>query len=571
MFVICLLNLIFSSQLEKAFLEETDITKSISLLNTSKTGLDFLISYFIKKYILDQKTTKSELILDLVQIPDKKLFQLVHASKIMKSDEIYDTEQKLASLLISIGRRIRNKFIKQPYNFKPKTFYNSINDSGTMKYIKTMIYTGDKRATKIFLTKLDLKLIDKDKYIKEIEYLADKGNTRACGHLGEAYFYGVGKQKSMDKAMQYYLKGKKGNDALSLKGIGKILMSDEYLDFVNAKHHLDASSLYESINETDYLLYLIYKNHFKMENLSRRYLSKSVSLGYLPALYQEGINYYKKGDINSSLVRLKPILEFDEFIINFQDLANQAYSNKNYKKSLLYLLLTIEMGAESSISNAIYLLEKFKPLDKLKRFNLFNWKNEDSASKNKKELNNSKDANINKDVEDSHLKSTKDLEVEKDANFKNDNYNITEENNFDTTNETNLCITIPNLNSLILLKLYQQNPLSYLNKIGDCYFYGNGISQSYQSAAAYYMLSASKLEAEGLVNISYMYEKGLGVEKDIFKAYKYLKKLSVDDKTYLLVYYANLCFIFRLVVLNVYFVVSLITGVISYKVYNKTK
>lgn len=539
MFVVFLLNFISSSQLEKAFLEETDIEKSISLLKTSKTGLDFLISYFIKKNILDQKPKKSELILDLVQIPDKNLFQLIHASKIMKSNEIWDTEQKLANLLLSIGKRIRNKFIKQPYNFKPKMNFNLEEESGSMKYIKTMIYTGDERSIKIFLAKLDLKMIEKEKYIKEIEYLANKGNFRACGHLGEAYFYGIGKNKSMDRAMQYYLKGKKGNDALSLKGIGKILMSDEYLDFVNAKHHLDASSLYESINETDYLLYIIYKNHFKMENLARRYLSKSVSLGYLPAIYQDGVNYYKKGDINSSLIRLKPILEYDEFILKFQDEAYKEFLDKKYKKSLFLLLIAIEMGAESSIVNAIYLLEKFRPLDKYEKFNLFRFFN---------------------------LFNRKSKQYLKDANY-NGNDNM-EDSNINNSNTTNI---ISNLNNSILLNLYQRNPMSYLNKIGDCYFYGNGINQSYKSAIAYYMLSASKLESEGLVNLSYMYEKGLGVEKDIVKAFRYIRQLNVDDKTYLLVYYVNICFIFRLVVLNVYFLVSFITGLITYKMYNKTK
>lgn len=539
MFVVFLLSFISSSQLEKAFLEETDIEKSISLLKTSKTGLDFLISYFIKKNILDQKPKKSELILDLVQIPDKNLFQLIHASKIMKSNEIWDTEQKLANLLLSIGKRIRNKFIKQPYNFKPKMNFNLEEESGSMKYIKTMIYTGDERSIKIFLAKLDLKMIEKEKYIKEIEYLANKGNFRACGHLGEAYFYGIGKNKSMDRAMQYYLKGKKGNDALSLKGIGKILMSDEYLDFVNAKHHLDASSLYESINETDYLLYIIYKNHFKMENLARRYLSKSVSLGYLPAIYQDGVNYYKKGDINSSLIRLKPILEYDEFILKFQDEAYKEFLDKKYKKSLFLLLIAIEMGAESSIVNAIYLLEKFRPLDKYEKFNLFRFFN---------------------------LFNRKSKQYLKDANY-NGNDNM-EDSNINNSNTTNI---ISNLNNSILLNLYQRNPMSYLNKIGDCYFYGNGINQSYKSAVAYYMLSASKLESEGLVNLSYMYEKGLGVEKDIVKAFRYIRQLNVDDKTYLLVYYVNICFIFRLVVLNVYFLVSFITGLITYKMYNKTK
>ena len=539
MFVVFLLNFISSSQLEKAFLEETDIEKSISLLKTSKTGLDFLISYFIKKNILDQKPKKSELILDLVQIPDKNLFQLIHASKIMKSNEIWDTEQKLANLLLSIGKRIRNKFIKQPYNFKPKMNFNLEEESGSMKYIKTMIYTGDERSIKIFLAKLDLKMIEKEKYIKEIEYLANKGNFRACGHLGEAYFYGIGKNKSMDRAMQYYLKGKKGNDALSLKGIGKILMSDEYLDFVNAKHHLDASSLYESINETDYLLYIIYKNHFKMENLARRYLLKSVSLGYLPAIYQDGVNYYKKGDINSSLIRLKPILEYDEFILKFQDEAYKEFLDKKYKKSLFLLLIAIEMGAESSIVNAIYLLEKFRPLDKYEKFNLFRFFN---------------------------LFNRKSKQYLKDANY-NGNDNM-EDSNINNSNTTNI---ISNLNNSILLNLYQRNPMSYLNKIGDCYFYGNGINQSYKSAVAYYMLSASKLESEGLVNLSYMYEKGLGVEKDIVKAFRYIRQLNVDDKTYLLVYYVNICFIFRLVVLNVYFLVSFITGLITYKMYNKTK
>lgn len=357
-----------------------------------------------------------------------------------------------------------------------------------------MVYTLDKKSLNIFFNYLDIKKIFLGDHIHLLEYLASKNISRAFGYLGEAYFYGINVKKSIDTALDYFLKGKIGGDPISYNGIGKILMSEEYEDFTGAKQHLDVSASNMTINETDYLLYLLFKKHFKMEQYASYYLSRAVSLGYLPAICQDGEDYLKKGDFNSTIVRLSPIVDYDKTVIDYQNKAYKKYNCKEYKQSLLILLLLIEMGSESSLNNAIYLLENFKVLENQEKI-LFNL----------------------------YMTQTK-------YSFEN------------------------------------------LNRIGDCYFYGNGVKQSFKNAFSYYLTSASLNYTEGYISLSYMYEKGLGTKRSILKALKSIYNINLDDQNYLLLYYAYVALILKLVIyyfIQWYTIVTVLTSILAYKIYIK--
>lgn len=56
------------------------------------------------------------------------------------------------------------------------------------------------------------------------------------------------------------------------------------------------------------------------------------------------------------------------------------------------------------------------------------------------------------------------------------------------------------------------------NKIGEMYFYGNGVEQSYEEAAKWYRLSADQGNADAQCNLGLNYEYGQGVEQSYEEA-----------------------------------------------------
>jgi uncharacterized protein len=479
-----------ASVLEKTLFDEGDIHKSMSLVDSVNTGKDYLLSYFLKR--LSGKLDE-ECLIDLILTKNEKnYFGLIYSSYVLNTNEMYDTQENIAKLLLKISKRASGRYLENCYNFRPKVVYKDIKKDNELNYIITMVYTLDKKSLNLFFNYLDVKKIFLGDYIPLLEYLAGKNIYRAYGYLGEAYYYGINVKKSIDTALDYFLKGKIGGDPISYNGIGKILMSGEYEDFTSAKQHLDIATSSMTINETDYLLYLLYKKYFKIDQYSNYYLSRAVSLGYLPAICQDGENYIKKGDYNSAIIRLSPIIDYDKTIIDYQNMAYKKFCSKNYKGCLLILLLVIEMGSESSLKNAIYLLENYKILDNQDKF-LF----------------------------DLYIYQTK---------YSNEN----------------------------------------LNRIGDCYFYGRGVLQSYKNAFSYYLTSASMKNTEGLISLSYMYEKGLGTQRDFYKAFSSIQNIILDDDNYLLLYYIYVILFSKILLYslaNVYALVTIFTGVLAYKMY----
>ncbi|WUR05137.1 protein sel-1 like protein [Vairimorpha necatrix] len=490
------LNSIFSSSLEDVVLKEGNIVKGINMLENLQSDEDYLISYILKKYFMPENESstlnENDKILDLLMTD--KYMRLVYSSLVLSSDGMYASYFYICNLVVEICRKCYFRYLENGYDFIPKVYYK--NKEENYKNLLIMARNRDPKSIKLYFEYLSNKKIDLKGQISLPEYLASKGQAKAFGYLGEAYFYGVGVKKSLDRSLNYFIKGKDlGTDYISYNGIGKILMSNEYKDFHGAKEHFDV--IFDSnFNETNFRLYLLYKNHFKIETYASYYLSRSVSAGYLPAIFIDGRNYYKKKDYKSALIRLEPILEYDETVMDLQNKAYEKYKNRKYMSCLMYLLMTIEMGSESSLENAIYLLENCK--------------------------------------------------ITKDENIRD-------------------------LLDIILFRLYlkhEKTSLSYINRIGDCYYYGKGVKQSYKTAFAYYLTSGSLNNTEGLISLYFAYTQGIGTKKDMMKGYKCIKKIQINDNNYILKLYIYIIFIIRFL-LNSYIIGTVLTCYITYRIYDK--
>ena len=59
------------------------------------------------------------------------------------------------------------------------------------------------------------------------------------------------------------------------------------------------------------------------------------------------------------------------------------------------------------------------------------------------------------------------------------------------------------------------------NKIGEMYFYGNDVEQSYEEAVKWYTLAANQGDAYAQLNLGVMYDNGRGVEQSYEEAVKW--------------------------------------------------
>jgi len=68
-------------------------------------------------------------------------------------------------------------------------------------------------------------------------------------------------------------------------------------------------------------------------------------------------------------------------------------------------------------------------------------------------------------------------------------------------------------------------------KLGDYYYYGNGIDVDYQQAASHYKYATEiSHNAQAMFNLAYMHEKGLGLKRDIHLAKRFYD-LALETST----------------------------------------
>ncbi|EJW03914.1 hypothetical protein EDEG_01792 [Edhazardia aedis USNM 41457] len=78
---------------------------------------------------------------------------------------------------------------------------------------------------------------------------------------------------------------------------------------------------------------------------------------------------------------------------------------------------------------------------------------------------------------------------------------------------------------------------THIIELGNCYFYGIGTEKSYEDAFAFYLSASMDKNSEGAYSVSYMYEHGLGIAKNLNQAFKYIKLAYLfDEKAYIVVW-----------------------------------
>lgn len=116
---------------------------------------------------------------------------------------------------------------------------------------------------------------------------------------------------------------------------------------------------------------------------------------------------------------------------------------------------------------------------------------------------------------------------------------------------------------MILFSIYDslaQSQAEYHRHLGDCYYYGKGVEQSYTQAVSSY-LASRKLSSESAYNLAYMYENGLGVPRNLYQALHTLDRYLNKERTYLVRFYA-LARIYIKIALCVHYIATTVLAIV---------
>jgi len=72
-----------------------------------------------------------------------------------------------------------------------------------------------------------------------------------------------------------------------------------------------------------------------------------------------------------------------------------------------------------------------------------------------------------------------------------------------------------------LRKLADQGDSVAQLALGECYYYGDGVTENEKEAFKWFSKSAEQGNAKGLLNVGFCYADGKGVQKDIVEAFAY--------------------------------------------------
>lgn len=355
------LFVVVCSSLEKALLVEGDVHKAIFLVSTREGPLDYFYSYFVRKVFMNQE---DEALVDIVSSDNHKSARdIVLGMLSIDSNRTNEEAEYSARLLWRIANKVSRRYLRNHHNFLAmESFRRLERDKLSKKKIDdiiTMIYSGDRSSANLFISLLDMKRIYVGDYVDVLKYLVSINHPRAFGYLGEIYYHGIGVKRSLDRAMYLFSRGKELRDAVGACGVGKVLMSSEYMDYENAREALAFANRIAQSGEADYLTYLLFKGQARYEHHAGPHLESALMYGYLPAICRDGLRYYANREYLNACIRFHPIVEYSEVVYDLRKLAEKSFVSGKYRQSVLALLMCVELGSISALRNAVHVLRKY--------------------------------------------------------------------------------------------------------------------------------------------------------------------------------------------------------------------
>lgn len=301
-------------------------------------------------------------------------------------------------------------------------------------------------------------------YSAELQSLADSGDPKAINNLGSCYDRGAGIQKDHDKAFGLFLQAAQKGDVLANYNLGvyydKGLACNSDIDKAIAYYSKAAAG---NIPPAMYGLGCCYlKKGLTKDWLY--WLEKSASKNYVLAMFDLGDYYFKNKSFSDAKKWLGKAAE-QNFIYAYTVLGNVYKEESNMELALHYYYKAAEKGEVLSMYN----------------LGEYYYKNK-SNSEAKKWLSKASELNFNH--ADLLLANIYEGEGKDDMAI---HFYTKAANNGELwamDNFANFCFNRGNYSEAVkwLEKAYSKDFLVVCHNLADCYFWGNGVPQSYKKA-----------------------------------------------------------------------------------------
>ncbi|KAL4479210.1 hypothetical protein ABPG72_011422 [Tetrahymena utriculariae] len=275
--------------------------------------------------------------------------------------------------------------------------------------------------------------------------------------------------------------------------------------------------------------------HLRDKQIAHQYLNLASEKGHslaqyaLGLLYLDGVDFYQSCELSTLLMSRSMSRSASS---HFQNSANYQYQQNNYRQSHLNYLISGYLGEDVSLQNAAILADKNSGIYTYSDINYYDLQNELKQDPIYKMLVEKKFIEI-----DLHELLFEDiLQMVK---------NKTNLNNLLKIDKNSSKNSIGGYVSYLLLKTsVNQSGYSYL-RLGDYFYYGINVKQSYLKAYQYYKLAAERkylntnnqfsyIQAQGYFNLAYMEQLGQGVPQNYQLAYQHLNQsLSLTNDNFL--------------------------------------
>lgn len=332
---------------------------------------------------------------------------------------------------------------------------------------------------------------------------AERGDGIAQRAIGYAYFWGEGLPESKEEAAKWYQKGIESGDIKSIRGLGMCYLND---DFSGHSYEKAAKYFEEGINKGDFLSYHLLASLYEVgwgvpqsKTKSFQLLEQGANEGDEGSLYVLGLKYEAGEDVPQS---------YENAVDYYLKAAEMEYSPAQYKIGYFY---EKGLGLPQSKEKALEWYLKSAQQGHYLAQNIIGVRYEYGDG-----------------LPQSYEKAAEWYEKAADQN------NSLAQNNLGELYLYGNGVPQDMKKAFELFEISASAripcDIAFFN-MGRCYEYGYGVEQSYEKAADWYSRGAEKGEESCIYNLGVLYAHGNGVSQSHEKAVElYLQCAEMGDE-----------------------------------------
>ncbi|KAI4291217.1 SEL1 protein [Pancytospora philotis] len=359
-----------SSLLEKTLFEDGDVEAAAKLPATSEK--DRTLKFFIaKRFHEDFAAGLQELLTegDPHAMPTSLLLgrSAKPASRKLsfkRTPTLRMADARILKILCGHANDIVQQYLANRYDFSEIKDIKS-SENSELRHVLVNIWTLDPAILQKFFDAIGNNKISPAQTKKELLYLAKCRVPKAFGLVGDIYYYGLGEPVDLEKAMDYYITGKKLLDNNSILGIAKVLAHPHYNDLAGAVQTLKSITNLAQEPEAQYVCYKLLGSSLDGQSSGEdiaialwTHLVNAAAKGYMPAVYEYALARHAQG--SSAMQSMKSITDYSPFILKHCNEAYEAYERGNMRKAALLYLYIAEFNVPIALKNAFHILRTHK-------------------------------------------------------------------------------------------------------------------------------------------------------------------------------------------------------------------